>query len=46
LGLEESPLEIDTVADLYQIGLVVPSDVREAVLSTNWLNFLRASLPS
>lgn len=45
VGLEESPLEIDTVADLYRVGSVVPAEVREAVLSTNWLNFLRASLP-
>jgi membrane dipeptidase len=44
-GLEESPLEIDTVADLYKVGLVVPAEVREAILSTNWLNFLRSSLP-
>ena len=44
-GLEESPLEIDTVADLYKVGSVVPAGVREAVLGTNWLNFLRASLP-
>jgi len=44
-GLEESPVEIDTVADLYKVGSVVPAEVREAVLSTNWLNFLRASLP-
>ena len=44
-GLEESPLEIDTVADLYKVGLVVPAQAREAVLSTNWLDFLRASLP-
>ncbi|MBI4642047.1 MAG: membrane dipeptidase [Candidatus Tectomicrobia bacterium] len=45
LGLEESPLEIDTVADLYKVGSVVPAEVREAVLSTNWLNLLRSSLP-
>ncbi|MEO8394141.1 MAG: membrane dipeptidase, partial [Chloroflexota bacterium] len=45
LGLEESPLEIDTIADLDKIGSVVPPEAREAVLSTNWLNFLRASLP-
>jgi membrane dipeptidase len=44
-GLEESPLEIDTEADLYKVGDVVPPEAREAVLSTNWLNFLRASLP-
>jgi membrane dipeptidase len=45
LGLEESPLEIDTVADLCKIGSVVPAEIREAVLSANWLNFLRSSLP-
>ena len=44
-GLEESPLEIDTVADLYKVGSVVPVEVREAVLGTNWLDFLRSSLP-
>ena len=44
-GLEESPEEIDTVADLYKIGSVVPAEAREAVLSANWLNFLRSSLP-
>jgi membrane dipeptidase len=44
-GLEESPSEIDTVADLYKVGAVLPDDAREAVLSTNWLGFLRSSLP-
>ncbi len=45
LGLEESPLELDTVADLYRVGEVVPAEARAGVLSTNWLNFLRRSLP-
>ena len=44
-GLEESPSEIDTVADLHKVGSVVPAEVRGAVLGTNWLNFLRSSLP-
>ena len=44
-GLEESPSEIDTVADLYKVGSAVPAWAGEAVLGTNWLNFLRASLP-
>jgi membrane dipeptidase len=44
-GLEESPLEIDTEADLYKVGAVVPPEAREAVLSTNWLDFLRNALP-
>lgn len=45
LGLEESPREIDTIADLYKVGLVVPEHARSAVLSENWLRFLRAALP-
>jgi membrane dipeptidase len=44
-GLEESPSEIDTVADLHRVGEVVPTEVREAVLGANWLRFLRSSLP-
>ena len=45
LGLEESPREIDTVADLYKVGEVVPAEARAGVLSSNWLEFLRRSLP-
>ncbi len=45
LGLEESPVEIDTVADLVKIGSIVPAEAREALLSSNWLRFLRRSLP-
>jgi membrane dipeptidase len=44
-GLEESPLELASIADLHKIGDVVPSTAREAVLSTNWLTFLKRSLP-
>jgi membrane dipeptidase len=44
-GLDASPVEIETVADLEKAGAVVPSEAREAVLSSNWLNFLRAFLP-
>jgi membrane dipeptidase len=44
-GLEESPLEIETIADLYKVGENVPATAKEAVLSHNWLNFLRRSLP-
>lgn len=44
-GLEESPSEIDTVADLHKVGSIVPVEFREAVLSRNWLDFLQSSLP-
>ncbi len=45
LGLEESPVELDTVADLDKISSVVPDNAREKVLGANWLRFLRAALP-
>jgi membrane dipeptidase len=45
LGREESPVEIDTVADLHRVGAAVPGEAREAVLSGNWLRFLRGALP-
>lgn len=44
-GREESPAEIDTVADLHKAGAAVPPPVRPAVLGANWLTFLRGSLP-
>ncbi len=44
-GLEETPQEIETIADLHKIGSVTPPEAREAVLSGNWLDFLRRSLP-
>jgi membrane dipeptidase len=44
-GREESPLEIETIADLYLTGQAVPPAERANVLSGNWLRFLRASLP-
>jgi hypothetical protein len=30
---------------LYKVGSVVPEEARDAVLSANWLNFLRSGLP-
>jgi membrane dipeptidase len=44
-GLEESPSEMDTVADLHRVGYAVPAEVRGAFLGANWLDFLRSSLP-
>ena len=44
-GLEESPAEIDTIADLYKVGAVVPAEAKDRVLSTNWLDFLFRCLP-
>jgi membrane dipeptidase len=44
-GRAQSPLEIDTVADLHKVGAVVPAAAREAVLGGNWLRLLRSALP-
>jgi membrane dipeptidase len=44
-GAEETPDGLDTIADLAKIGDVVPEEVREGVLSGNWLRMLRESLP-
>lgn len=45
-GLEESPAELDSVADLPSIASVLPDEVRKAVLGGNWLRFLCQTLPS
>ena len=45
VGLEETPLEIDTVADLHRLGDVVPREWCAGVLGGNWLRWLEASLP-
>lgn len=44
-GREESPVEIETIADLDAVGLAAPDEWREALLGNNWLRFLRAMLP-
>ncbi|HWE62248.1 MAG TPA: membrane dipeptidase, partial [Chloroflexota bacterium] len=44
-GREESPIDLDTVADLEKVGSIVPAEARAAVLSSNWLDFLRSALP-
>jgi len=45
IGLEESPEEIDTIADLRSVGAAAPAEMRDALLGENWLNFLRSALP-
>jgi membrane dipeptidase len=44
-GFEESPIEIDTVAGIGKFRAVLPDEARDGVLSGNWLEFLRRSLP-
>ena len=45
IGLEESPEEIETVADLQTLGAAAPAEMRDALLGENWLRFLRFALP-
>ncbi len=43
-GRQECPVEIDSEADLYKIGEVVPEEARAGVLGGNWIEFLRRAL--
>jgi membrane dipeptidase len=45
VGLEETPEEIDTVADLHVLGDAVPREWCAGVLGGNWLRWLEATLP-
>ena len=44
-GLEETPVELQSAADLAKIGDIVPADARDGVLGANWLRVLSESLP-
>jgi len=44
-GRDETPVEIDSIADLRKIADVVPAAEREGVLGGNWLRWLRGALP-
>jgi membrane dipeptidase len=44
-GRDETPAEIDTVADLRKLADLVPAAEREGVLGGNWLRWLRSALP-
>ena len=44
-GVEETPVELDSAADLVKIGDLVPPEARDGVLGGNWLRVLSESLP-
>ena len=44
-GTEETPAELDTIADWAILGDVVPAPERSGVLGGNWLRFLAETLP-
>ncbi len=45
LGVDETPVEIDSSADLARIADVVPAEARAGVLGENWLRLLSEALP-
>ena len=45
-GREESPDGIETIADLHVVGEAAPAERRAGLLGGNWLEFLRAALPT
>lgn len=45
-GLEETPQEINTIADLPKLSQIAPEQHRDDVLSSNWLRFLRSAMPA
>jgi membrane dipeptidase len=46
LGLEETPAELETIADLRRLGEVAPVPGRAGLLGENWLGWLRRALPA
>jgi membrane dipeptidase len=45
LGVDETPIEIDTIADFSKIGEAVPAEARSGFLGLNWIRFLERVLP-
>jgi membrane dipeptidase len=46
LGVDETPKELDSAADLHRVAEVAPPEARAGVLGENWLRFLAAALPA
>lgn len=45
IGVKESPVGLDSIADLGKVGSVVPAEHADNVLGGNWIRFLRQALP-
>ncbi len=46
LGVDESPVELETAADIARVAEVAPLDARDGVLGGNWLRLLSQALPA
>ena len=45
IGVDESPVGLNSIADLPLLGGVIPEPARASVLGENWLRFITESLP-
>lgn len=45
IGVEESPIELESVADIHKVGDYVPENVRGGILGGNWIRFFEEALP-
>jgi membrane dipeptidase len=46
IGVDESPVGIDSIADIGKLAEVIPEDARAGVMGENWLRFLSEALPA
>lgn len=46
LGVDETPIQLETAADLYRVAEVAPAEARVGVVGDNWLRFLGDALPA
>ena len=46
IGLDESPVELESIADIVKIGDTIPPEAHAGVLGENWIRFLRGALPA
>ena len=45
IGVEESPEELETIADIGKIADALPEEARAGVMGGNWLRLLEEALP-
>jgi membrane dipeptidase len=45
IGVDESPVELESIADIGLVGDVIPDEARVEVLGGNWLRFVSQALP-
>jgi membrane dipeptidase len=46
IGVDESPVELESIVDIAKIGETIPPEAHAGVLGENWIRFLRGALPA